>query len=237
MHDARFTPPAHRCRCGRDCRRSRRRPPNRNSRARGTRCPGTSWRAHRPSHYQPAQERWTALRGLNSNAALCRIDRPPGTAPPQKARARPLTKAGHEERTLRAYSKNKIPQRPTDEALARAFAAFLDALTPIVAERLQAGMADRPYTTLEPPPGLPPRSAKFLRIARLLRANGDEGSWKEGRISLVTREAWERGLALLGQARRQAPRAPAVTSSAHAAPSSTPDELALSLLGLRRRAS
>jgi hypothetical protein len=92
---------------------------------------------------------------------------------------------------------------------------------------------DSPFSQGSLPPGT--GRAKFFRVARALRAAGDPGSWREGRAVLVTPGAWSRGLALIGQGRRAAPRAPESASLATA--TATPDDLALATLGLRRRAS
>lgn len=93
--------------------------------------------------------------------------------------------------------------------------------------------SDTPFSQRALPPGT--GRAKFLRIARLLREQGDPGSWSEGRTVLLDRAAWARGLALLGQGRpspsRVSPR------PVPPAPASTPDARALEVLGLRARAS
>lgn len=81
-----------------------------------------------------------------------------------------------------------------------------------------------PYTQRALPPGA--GRTKFLRVARLLRAEGDVGSWREGRTVLVSADAWPRGLALLGQGREPPPSAPVPLPAA--------EDDVLDALGLRR---
>lgn len=72
---------------------------------------------------------------------------------------------------------------------------------------LAGSSAPRVFSKTNLPDGLT-STAKFYRVARALRAAADAECWKEGRAVMMTPDAWQRGLTLLGQGRDRSPRPP-----------------------------
>lgn len=94
---------------------------------------------------------------------------------------------------------------------------------------LAGSSAPRAFSKTNLPDGLRD-TPKFYRVARALRAAGDPECWKEGRAVMMTPDAWQRGLTLLGQGRDRSPRPP----PSKAAPADLDSEV-LAELGLTRK--